>query len=102
MDSEFGLGWPAMAQAAHQHAVYLASAIARNIAGRNALMFAYRDRGTLVTFGSAGAIGRVQGLVPGTQVLVHGRVARALRSMIYRRHLVAIMGIVRAALMYSG
>ncbi|SKD04288.1 NAD(P)/FAD-dependent oxidoreductase [Paraburkholderia hospita] len=97
IDPNLGTGWPITAQAAHQQAVYLASALAANLTLKSISEFRYRDGGTLVSFGSAGAVGRVASQMPPITISVKGSLARILYALIYRRHLVFVTGTLRAS-----
>jgi NADH:ubiquinone reductase (H+-translocating) len=92
-----GFGWPVTAQAAHQQAVYLANALIAGLHGKRVGEFSYRDGGTLVSFGSAGAVGRLATAMPPMNVTVRGKAAKILYALIYRRHLVFVTGTLRAA-----
>ncbi|MDR0242936.1 MAG: NAD(P)/FAD-dependent oxidoreductase [Burkholderia sp.] len=95
---DFGAGWPVTAQAAHQQAVYLASALVARLAGKQSSPFSYRDGGTLLSFGRAGAIGRIASHMPPMTIAVRGNLARTLYALIYRRHLLFLTGTRRAGI----
>jgi NADH dehydrogenase len=91
---------PPRAQVAHQQAVFLAEALAhkvRNPEGKPLPEFRYRDYGSLVSLGPVAAVGVLLGGSVGKQLPVSGATANVLYGMMYRKHLMALHGVVRAA-----
>src|SRR5205814_7383496 len=56
---------PPRAQVAHQQAKYLARALPASARGGQVERFRYRDRGSLISLGHAGAVGSLMGFVRG-------------------------------------
>ncbi|NHZ43417.1 NAD(P)/FAD-dependent oxidoreductase [Massilia aquatica] len=83
---------PPRAQAAHQQAVYLAQVLGQ--ASPSSAPFAYRDYGSLVSLGSLAAVG-VLTRGSGRKYAVGGALARVLYALMYRKHQVALHGVVR-------
>ncbi|WP_082883240.1 NAD(P)/FAD-dependent oxidoreductase [Caballeronia calidae] len=89
---------PPRAQAAYQQAVYLADALVRRIGGRAVPLFAYRDQGTLISFGRAGAAGAVMSEVLRRPLFIDGWFAVSCYRYLYRRHIMGLTGIKRAVM----
>ncbi len=84
---------PPRAQAAHQQAMYLAQALGQET--HDGAPFSYFDYGSLVSLGPLSALGALTVLVKGRKVRVGGVVARLLYGLMYRKHLMALHGVVR-------
>ncbi|SAK87135.1 FAD-dependent pyridine nucleotide-disulfide oxidoreductase [Caballeronia hypogeia] len=89
---------PPRAQAAFQQAVYLADALARRLDGRAVPMFAYRDQGTLISFGRAGAAGALMSELLRRPLFIDGWFAATCYRHLYRRHIMGLTGIKRAVM----
>ncbi|RSZ56624.1 FAD-dependent oxidoreductase [Massilia atriviolacea] len=83
---------PPRAQAAHQQALYLAQALGQ--VSPPAAPFAYRDYGSLVSLGPLAAVG-VLTRSSGQKYAVGGAVARLLYALLYRKHQMALHGVLR-------
>ncbi|CAD6516051.1 NAD(P)/FAD-dependent oxidoreductase [Paraburkholderia metrosideri] len=88
---------PPRAQAAHQQATFLVKALCARIDGRPLGIFQYKDHGSLVSLGSSTAVGSVAGPSRGGKVFVKGYVAEIIYAALYRKHLMAVSGLRRAA-----
>ncbi len=91
---------PPRAQAAFQQAVYLADALARRLDERAVPLFAYRDQGTLVSFGRASAAGALMSELLRRPLFIDGWFAASCYRHLYRRHIMGLTGVKRA-LMYA-
>jgi NADH dehydrogenase len=91
---------PPRAQAAWQQAVYLNDAITRRLKHRPVPLFAYRDQGTLISFGRAGATGALVSDVLRRPLFIDGWFAASCYKHLYRRHIIGLTGI-RRTVMYS-
>jgi NADH dehydrogenase len=91
---------PPRAQAAFQQAVYLAGALAHRLDERAVPLFAYRDQGTLVSFGRAGAAGALMSELLRRPLFIDGWFAASCYRHLYRRHIMGLTGVKRA-LMYA-
>jgi NADH dehydrogenase len=91
---------PPRAQAAWQQAVYLNDAITRRLKHRPVPLFAYRDQGTLISFGRAGATGALMSDVLRRPLFIDGWFAASCYKHLYRRHIIGLTGI-RRTVMYS-
>lgn len=82
---------PPRAQAAHQQAGFLASAIKRHLKGQSLKNYKYRDLGSLISLGHFSAVGNLKG---GTtkNFIIRGWIARIMYFSLYRMHLVALHG----------
>lgn len=89
---EQGRTVPPRAQAAHQQASFMAEAIERHVRGEALPIFRYRDRGSLVSVGTGGAVGNLMGGIVGGSMLVEGLLARAMYASLYRMHISAVTG----------
>lgn len=88
---------PPRAQAAHQQATFLFKALCARIDGRPLGLFEYKDHGSLVSLGSSTAVGSLAGLSRGGKIFVKGYVAEFIYAALYRKHLMAVSGVRRAA-----
>jgi len=89
---------PPRAQAAYQQAVYLADALARRLDDRPVPLFSYRDQGTLISFGRAGAAGALMSELLRRPLFIDGWFAASCYRHLYRRHIVGLTGIKRAVM----
>jgi NADH dehydrogenase len=89
---------PPRAQAAWQQAVYLNDAIARRLKHRPVPLFSYRDQGTLISFGHAGAAGALMSELLRRPLIIDGWFAASCYKHLYRRHIMGLTGIRRAAM----
>ncbi|SAL30339.1 FAD-dependent pyridine nucleotide-disulfide oxidoreductase [Caballeronia terrestris] len=89
---------PPRAQAAFQQAVYLANALARRLDERSVPLFSYRDQGTLISFGRAGAAGALMSELLRRPLFINGWFAASCYRHLYRRHIVGLTGIKRAVM----
>ncbi|KVP28349.1 pyridine nucleotide-disulfide oxidoreductase [Burkholderia multivorans] len=87
---------PPRAQVAHQQAVYLSQAFARRIAGKPVAGFTFRDAGTVVSLGHAGAVYQAELGMRSRSLIVDGLAAIGLYKFLYRKHLFSLYGIKRA------
>ncbi|MBV8628821.1 MAG: FAD-dependent oxidoreductase, partial [Paraburkholderia sp.] len=91
---------PPRAQAAWQQAVYLHDALTRRLKHQSVPLFSYRDQGTLISFGHAGAAGALMSELLRGPVFIDGWFAASCYKHLYRRHIMGLTGI-RRAIMYS-
>lgn len=89
---------PPRAQVAHQQAKYLARALTASMRGRRVDRFVYRDHGSLISLGHAGAMGSLMGFVRGKGFRIQGLVARLMYWSLYRSHRMALHGFCKTAL----
>jgi len=81
---------PPRAQAAHQQAALLARSLERRLRGRVPLTYRYRDFGSLVSLSNFSTIGQLGSLG------VSGWLAKTFYVSLFRMHLVALYGPLRA------
>jgi NADH dehydrogenase len=89
---------PPRAQAAFQQAVYLADALTRRLTNRAVPLFSYRDQGTLISFGRAGAAGALMSELLRRPLFIDGWFAASCYKHLYRRHIMGLTGIKRAVM----
>ena len=89
---------PPRAQAAHQQALHLARQIRRRIDGRPLAPFRYRDFGSLVSLGAYSTVGSLMGGLVGGSLMVEGLFARLMYLSLYKKHEIALHGLVKTAL----
>ncbi|GJH11149.1 NAD(P)/FAD-dependent oxidoreductase [Caballeronia novacaledonica] len=89
---------PPRAQAAWQQAVYLADALARRLDDRAVPLFSYRDQGTLISFGRAGAAGALMSELLRQPLFIDGWFAASCYRHLYRRHIMGLTGVKRAVM----
>jgi NADH:ubiquinone reductase (H+-translocating) len=89
---------PPRAQAAYQQAVYLADALVRRLDDREVPRFSYRDQGTLISFGRAGAAGALMSELLRGPVFIEGWFAASCYRHLYRRHIMGLTGVKRAVM----
>jgi NADH dehydrogenase len=82
---------PPSAQAARQQAIFLASLLTHETPEAHP-SFRYRDYGTLVSLGRAGAVGVLRRALGRHHVRVKGRFALALYELTYQRHVMGHLG----------
>ncbi len=87
---------PPRAQAAYQQAMLLSRSIARRLAGKPPLRFVYRDYGSLISI-SYSSVGQIMGNLLGS-VMLEGTVARIAYLMLYKKHQLALHGVLWVAL----
>jgi NADH dehydrogenase len=85
---------PPSAQAARQQAIYLAKLLAHK-APDTLPGFQYRDYGTLVSLGRAGAVGILRRAIGNRHVRVRGAFALAMYDLTYQRHVMGHLGLAR-------
>lgn len=92
---------PPRAQAAHQQADYLRAALLRQAAGKPAFTrpFAYRDYGSLVSFGHTTTVGSLMGSLKGLSWFVEGFFARMMYLSLHLLHHQAVLGSVRTGVL---
>jgi NADH dehydrogenase len=89
---------PPRAQAAWQQAVYLADALARRLDDCAVPLFSYRDQGTLISFGRAGAAGALMSELLRQPLFIDGWFAASCYRHLYRRHIMGLTGVKRAVM----
>jgi NADH dehydrogenase len=92
---------PPRAQAAHQQADYLLKNFVRQNAGKPAQTapYAYRDYGSLVSFGQTTSVGSLMGSLKGLSWFVDGFVARMMYVSLHLMHHQAVLGTVRTGVL---
>lgn len=100
IDSE-GRQVPPRAQAAHQQADYLAAHFARLARGKAPLAtpYAYRDYGSLVSFGQRNTVGSLMGSLRGINFFVDGLLARMMYVSLHLMHHAAVLGKMRTGVL---
>lgn len=88
---------PPTAQAASEQAEHLAQQLPRLARGRRPRVFQYRDKGTLLSLGEAGAVGRLRVMLD-DDLQIRGRLARAAYRGVQRRHQMLLLGVTKALL----
>jgi NADH dehydrogenase len=88
---------PPRAQAAYQQAKLLAKSIRRRLQGRELPKFVYRDYGSLISL-SYSSVGSLMGNLLGS-VMLEGMIARLAYLMLYKKHQLALHGVVWVGLM---
>lgn len=86
-----GSSAPPTAQAASEQAAHLAVELPRYCAGQRPRAFEYRHKGTLMSLGAAGTVGRVRGYV-GRDLQIRGRLAMAAYRGLERQHEMVVLG----------
>jgi NADH dehydrogenase len=82
---------PPTAQVASEQAGHLAAQLPRYAAGQTLANFEFQDKGTLMSLGAAGAVGRVRGLF-GSDIKIHGKLAAAAYRGLERQHEMVVLG----------
>jgi NADH dehydrogenase len=92
---------PPRAQAAHQMADYLVETFMRQHKGQppQAKPYAYRDYGSLVSFGQTTSVGSLMGSLKGLSWFVEGFVARMMYVSLHLLHHKAVLGTGRTAVL---
>ncbi|QBE61610.1 NAD(P)/FAD-dependent oxidoreductase [Pseudoduganella lutea] len=92
---------PPRAQAAHQQADYLLAALLRRDRGQLPLgkPYAYKDYGSLVSFGQHDSVGSLMGSLQGKNWFVEGFFARLMYTSLHLMHHKAIMGTLRTGVL---
>lgn len=85
---------PPTAQAASEQAEYLAGALPRYLGGGELAPFRFKDKGTLLSLGESGTVGKTRGLF-GNDIQVRGRLARAAYRGVQRQHQFLLLGPVK-------
>lgn len=83
---------PPRAQAAHQQARLLATAIANRLEDRPLPVYVYKDYGSLISLSRHSTVGNLMGKLMGS-VMIEGLMARLVYNSLYKRHLVALFGL---------
>ncbi|MEM6495326.1 MAG: NAD(P)/FAD-dependent oxidoreductase [Pseudomonadota bacterium] len=89
---------PPRAQAAHQQASHLASAIQRRLKSRSLKSFEYRDFGSLVSLGKYSTVGSLMGFISGRSMMVEGIFAKLMYRSLYKMHQWALHGFTKVLL----
>ncbi len=93
---------PPRAQAASQQASFLAKALERRLRGQALPQFVYRDRGSLISLDSGHqAVGRLMGAAI-RGLMIEGTIARLAYASLYKKHLAALHGGFRTAVLTIG
>ena len=92
---------PPRAQAAHQQADYLRNQLLRLAQGKGlqAAPYAYRDYGSLVSFGHRNTVGSLMGSLRGLNFFVEGFFARMMYVSLHLMHHVAVLGYLKAGVL---
>lgn len=94
---------PPRAQAAHQQAALLAQAIGLRLKGETARpAFRYRDFGSLINLSQHSTVGTLMGNLFGRRsgsVAIEGWFARLAYLSLYKRHQIAVQGVIRTLLL---
>ncbi|WP_255755409.1 NAD(P)/FAD-dependent oxidoreductase [Massilia sp. erpn] len=92
---------PPRAQAAHQQADYLLDTFVRQAEGRAppTAPYAYRDYGSLVSFGPSTSVGSLMGSLKGLNWFVEGMFARLMYVSLHLLHHQAVLGSVRTGVL---
>ncbi|MEZ5824438.1 MAG: NAD(P)/FAD-dependent oxidoreductase [Geminicoccaceae bacterium] len=90
---------PPRAQAAHQMATHVAANLQRLLDNEPLTDYAYKDHGSLVSMSRFSTVGSLMGNLVGGRMAIEGRLARLVYVSLYRMHLVAIHGFLRAGMM---
>lgn len=96
-----GIKVPPRAQAAHQQADFLLDMFVRAAKGRESRTapYAYRDYGSLVSFGRSTSVGSLMGSLKGLSWFVEGFFARTMYVSLHLLHHKAVLGGVRTAVL---
>jgi NADH dehydrogenase len=88
---------PPRAQAAYQQAMLLAKSMRRRVQGGELPKFVYRDYGSLISL-SYSSVGSIMGNLLGS-VMLEGMIARLAYLMLYKKHQLALHGVIWVGLM---
>lgn len=93
---------PPRAQAAHQQALFLVKALERHLRGEPIGSFVYHDRGSLISLSEHDAVGRLMGNLFGSSssLTIEGMLARLAYNSLYQKHLMALYGPFRTAILW--
>ncbi len=83
---------PPRAQAAHQMAEHVLTAIGKLESGRPITHFNYRDYGALVSLSRFATVGSLMGNLVGGKLAIEGRLARLAYLSLYRMHVLTVHG----------
>ncbi len=89
---------PPRAQAAHQMAAAVYKSIVNQALGKPPVKFRYQDFGSLVNLSEYGTFGNLFDRLSGRSVKVEGFLARTMYRSLYRMHLAAVHGPLKAGL----
>lgn len=89
---------PPRAQAAHQQAAALYKTLLNRLQGGKAVVYVYRDYGSLVSLGKYTTVGNLMGNLMGS-VSVGGFIARIVYLSLYKMHQLAVHGYFRTAML---
>ncbi|MFH0351501.1 MAG: NAD(P)/FAD-dependent oxidoreductase [Chromatiales bacterium] len=89
---------PPRAQSAHQMAAAVYKSIVNRVLGKPPVRFRYQDFGSLVNLSEYGTFGNLFDRLSGRSVKVEGFMARTMYRSLYRMHLAAVHGPVKAGL----
>ena len=95
-------GWvPPRAQAAHQQASYLVTALTRRAMGQAApdRPYVYQDHGSLVSLGTQSSVGNLMGNLFRSTWYVQGLLARTMYVSLHLMHHQAVLGTLRTAVL---
>ena len=87
---------PPRAQAARQMAAFASANLGRMMAGKPLKAFVYKDHGSLVSLSRFATVGSLMGNLIGGRMAIEGRLARLVYTSLYRLHLIAIHGWIKA------
>jgi NADH dehydrogenase len=92
---------PPRAQAAHQQADYLLETFMRQAKGKapQGKPYAYRDYGSLVSFGQSTSVGSLMGSLRGFSWFVEGFFARMMYVSLHLLHHQAVLGTIRTGVL---
>jgi NADH dehydrogenase len=92
---------PPRAQAAHQQADYLLATFLREARGKppQSKPYAYRDHGSLVSFGQSTSVGSLMGSLRGFSWFVEGFFARMMYVSLHLLHHQAVLGTIRTGVL---
>lgn len=82
---------PPRAQAAHQQANFLASALVRKLQNKPLKKYHYRDYGSLISLSRDGSLGNLMGRITGN-LMIQGKIARMVYLSLYKRHQITLHG----------
>lgn len=89
---------PPRAQAAHQQATFLVSAIKKFIEQKPLPLFRFRDYGSLISLSHYETVGNLMGRIT-KSLMVEGMIARVAYLSLYRSHQVSLYGFWRVAML---
>lgn len=92
---------PPRAQSAHQMASLVFDNIKASFRSEALKEYVYKDYGSLVNLSSYSTVGSLMGNLTGGSMFVEGRIARFVYISLYRLHLIAIHGWVKATVIMA-